>query len=46
LGDGGRAGDEDFGGFVAGIGGPFVGAGYGEDVFPVGDGGEDFEGFG
>ncbi len=46
LGDGRGAGDEDFGGFVAGVGCPFVGAGYGEDVFPVRDGGKDFEGFG
>jgi hypothetical protein len=42
----GCAGNEDFGRFVAGVGGPFVGAGYAEDVFPVRDGGEDLEGFG
>jgi hypothetical protein len=46
LGDGGGAGDKDFGGFVAGVWGPFVWAGYSEDVFPMGDGGQDFEGFG
>jgi len=46
LRDGGGAGDEDFGGFVAGIRSPFVWTGYGEDIFPMGDGGKDFEGFG
>lgn len=46
MGDGRGIRDEDLSSFVAGIGGPFVGAGKCENVFPVGDGREYFEGFG
>jgi hypothetical protein len=38
--------DEDFGGFVAGVWGPRFGAGYGEEEVPLGEGWDDFEGFG
>lgn len=46
LHDDGAGGDEDLCGFVAGVGGPGVRAGEGEEVSILGEGGEDFEGFG
>lgn len=38
--------DEDSGGGVTGLRGPFFGRGEGEDAGPGGEGGDDFEGFG
>ena len=39
-------GDEETGCFVAGVGGPVVGRGYGEESAVLGEGGKDFERFG